>query len=471
MVKAKKTKSTIAVMEPTVEPTEQEIVEVSQTTLKKALKELMTNNESKRSGILEELYEKHDEYNQEFFFGELSFPLITFDKLDNRTLGSYTHGGDAMGIENHIRFNINFIALNPMERVLETLRHEMIHQWQDEVLYYPKGAKPKTIRIKMVDEKGNIQEMEMEQKRFPAERHNKDFKEMAKVVGIKAEGDKCYGNPANMPEPKSYNRKYQCSCIASNGYRVTVWSTREIHAVCQICGKPYKEVVKGGGVIEVKKSHVEKQGEDAIQNTMKEEGFKYFERFRSRKELMHFIEEYPENIEDTGNARTGVYEHNHNAYKEGYTHWLAYNTPAKIRASEAPKKPVDKKEPPKDTKKKKEPKAEPKVENPVKPEPKKQKAKKPKAPKVVEEPKVEEQPAIEPVKEPEPMSNVVEFKPKDEKKEYDYKNAEDLLALYKELGSVKAVAEHFGMTSANIIYHAKKNGVNFKKGVIEDGSK
>ena len=40
-----------------------------------------------------------------------------------------------MGLTNHIRFNRDFIALNTEERILETLRHEMIHQWQDEVYY------------------------------------------------------------------------------------------------------------------------------------------------------------------------------------------------------------------------------------------------------------------------------------------------------------------------------------------------
>lgn len=471
-VKKTEAKKTVAIIERP-EPTEQEIIEVSQDVLKKGLKELMTNNESKRSELLEELYEKHAEYNKQYFFGELSFPLITFEKLDNRTLGDYNHGENNMGIKNHIRFNINFIALNPMERVLETLRHEMIHQWQDEVLYY-KSGKPKDIVIKMINEKGKEVQVSMKQKKFPADRHNKDFKEMAKVVGIPAEGDKCYGNPANMPEPKSYNRKYQCNCIASNGYHVSIWSTRPIHGKCLRCGAQYHEVAKDGGTIKVKRSHVELPGQNAIAEEMIRKGYTHFEQFKSRKEFLAWLEEAEEELKFRESER-GVYETHHNAHKEGYTHWIAYTPVQKAEApSEEPKKKVDKKPVKKDTKKKTEPtkKPEPVVEEPPVEEPKPKKpAKKKKELLKVEEPVVEA-PAVEPEKEQEDMGVVLEFKPKEEPKaERDYKNPQDLLDLYKELGSVKAVAEYFGMTSANVIYHAKKGNVNFKKGVIEDGSK
>lgn len=416
---------------------DQEIIEVDQDTLKKSLQVLLT----KENDFLAFLYTKWTEYNEQYFFGELSYPLITFDKMDNRTLGNYTYGEDSLGITNHIRFNRHFISLNTEERILETLRHEMIHQWQDEILYAQDGQKTlKSIRIQQVNEEGHVETVETMQKKRPKDWHNKDFKDFAQVVGIPATGEKCYGNPAKMPEPKSYNRKFVCSCIASNGYPVTIWCTRSINVQCMTCGKPYIEVPKGGKVIKVEQSHIEKPGEDAVEIAHKAK-YKHFGRFESKTTKDEFMGKLKEAEGSLKGVVEGVYQKNHNMYKAGYTHWVAYNA-SEIKPPTA--KPVEKKLPKSPPTKKKEPSKEPEDDSNVIVLP------------FVEAPVIEETPVeVEQVVEP---------------KERSHTNPQDLLDIYKEKGSIKGVAEFFNMTSPAIIYQAKKTGVDFKKGVITNGS-
>lgn len=424
---------------------DQQIIEVDQETVKKALKSLLTSENK----FLAMLYEKHEEYNNEYFNGALAHPLITIDKLNNKTLGNYSPGTDAMGIRSHIRFNRNFIMLNTDERILETLRHEMIHQWQDEVLYYEKDSTiAKDIKIKMMNEEGKVVDVETRQKKRPKDWHNKDFKDYAKVVGIPAEGDKCYGNPAKMPEPESFNRKFNCACVASNGYPVSVWCTRKINATCDTCGKKYIEIPKGGKVIRVEQSHVELPGQDAVEMAHKAK-YKYFERFESKDLKDEFIEHFNSTEEHPmGEMVEGVYQKNHNKYKEGFTHWVAFNT-TEVTPDVVRSKEISKVKDPKTTPKK----------------PKAPKAKTPKAPKAKiiepELPKVEVE--VEPAPVEEAPKGKISLLPK---KDRSHKNAQDLLELYKEHGSVKAVAEYFGVTSGTIIYQAKQLGVDFKKGVI-----
>lgn len=456
-------------------PKGQEIVEVDQNEVKKALHALLT----RENDVLGWLYDKWNEYNDLYFYGQLSFPLITIEKLSNKTLGNYTHGADAMGITNHIRMNRNFIALNSEERILETLRHEMIHQWQDEVLYMAEGIARKDITLPVgfghyLDKEPTVVKRSKdnapigekgEQKKRPKEWHNRDFKEYAVVVGIPAKGDKCYGNPADMPKGQSYNRKYQCKCIASNNSRVTIWSTREIDARCNVCGKPYVEQVKEGELVPVTMSHIEMPGEDLVAITQKGKGFEHFQNFGSKKEADAFVDALYAGSDDALEMERGVYQKGHNAYKEGRTHWVSFNGKAELPKEEkkkpAPKKAPTKKAPVKT--KKEEPKPEPEVEQPapdviVEPEP--QPEPKPKKPRTKKAPKKEE-PKPEPKKE--------EELPKVETPTEGYKDGATLLALYAELGSIKAVAEHFGLTPPNIIYWAKKLGVDFKKGVMLDG--
>jgi hypothetical protein len=436
----------------------QEIIEVKQSEVKQALRSLVT----KENEYLAMLYTKWDEYNKQYFEGALEQPLITIEKINNRTLGSHQNKNN-IGIDNHIRFNVNFVALNSVERVLETLRHEMIHQWQDEVLYKKEGVEAHEIMMPSSEGKGEEIKWlgtfeKIEQKKRIRDWHNADFKVYAQVVGIPAKGDKCYGNPAMMPEPKSYNRKFLCDCIASNGYPVSIWSTRDIYATCDVCGEKYVEQKKTiqnkkSQAIEVKMSHVERPGQDAVQDGMKEKGFAEFARFKTKGELNEFIDGAEHVISE---QETGVYQKAHNSYKDGYHYWVAYNLSGELpkpkakkpKAKHATVKPTVKDEPSEVKKPKVKPK---KKDEPVDVSlvvtddtPTKPKATtKSKAPKKAKEPKVVE--AVE----------------------RSHTNPQDIIDLYKETNMIKGVAEALGVTPPTIIYQIKKHSIDLEGGTFD----
>jgi hypothetical protein len=281
-----------------------EIIAVSQNEIKTALRSLI----SKGNTTIASLYELHDQYNNEFFEGRLSIPLITIEKMSNKTLGSYSPSADTAGIENHMRFNVNFIALNTDTRIAETLRHEMIHQYQDEVLY-AKQARG--------DRAGH------EGMKRPKEWHNTEFRDNAELVGIPANGKHCTGNPALMPEAKSYNRKFACGCVASNGYKMTIWSTREVDATCNVCGEEYVELKKAGGTIVVSQSDIEKPGEDAIKIKMSVD-YAQFTNFQEKADLTEVAKSLKKAKAD---YKEGIYQKGHNAYAKGIRYWIAWNMP------------------------------------------------------------------------------------------------------------------------------------------------
>ena len=299
-----------------------DVVEVSQDEVKKALKALLI----KRKDILATLYRAHEEINQEHFGGGLSLPLITIERMNNRTLANYTRtGANRIGVDNHIRFNENFVALNPIERVILTLTHESIHQLQDEVLYKDMPKKPRNW-------------------------HNVDFKKKAEEIGLPCEGKRMSTGPCQMPSAKSYNRKFACSCVASNGYPLTIWSTRAVDATCNICGQEFIELRKAtpsGVTIPVVASHVEKpKGKEDAVELMAKNVFKLevFKRFKTREEM----DEYLDKIMD-GNASImdrkiidhGVYQKNHHMYGKGWRYWVAYNEAALTKWNAAKtKKPL-----------------------------------------------------------------------------------------------------------------------------------
>ncbi len=330
----------------------------------------------------------------------------------------------------------------------------MIHQWQDEVAYIQPGQEViKEYKRWVLNEDGERIEVTERQKKRPKDWHNKDFKQMASVVGIPAIGNKCHGNPAKMPEPQSYNRKFICSCVASNGHPLTVWSTRAVNAICQVCEQPFREVKKGGKIIRVEQSHVEKPGEDAIEEAHKEK-YRYFKKFTSKDLKDEFIEHYNENEEHPITEMVeGVYQKGHNAYKDGYTHWIAFNT-SEVLPDEVKTPEVEIEKPKSKRKSKVEKPSEPgKIEGEADKEKPKKRGRNPMKKEI-------EQPTVEPTEEP--TAKIVE---EDKKvvasEDRSYKNKQDLIDLYKEFGSIKAVAEFFGVTSGAIIYQAKKNEIDF----------
>lgn len=429
------------------EKDEQVIIEVPQEQAKAALKVLL----SERDERMALLYQKFDEYNDFYFGGQLQTPLITIVKMNNRTLGRRWRGADAMGITSHIEFNENFVALNTEDRVLQTLRHEMIHSWQDEVLYIPDGEEvPKKFQKPTLKD-GVITYTEAEQKKRLHEWHNNDFREMAVVVGIPAEGAQCTGNPAVMPKPQSYNRKFSCACETSNGHLLTIWSTRDIFATCDDCGEPFEEGRKLNPeaiTIMPKISHIERAGENAVQSSMAEL-YPEFVSFETKGERKDFLASGA----IAGSFETGAYQKKHNAYIRGMRYWVAYT------ASEEQPEVKSKAAKPKKQPKPKEPVAA--IESPTLP--------------VL--PEIEEVEVI--VQETELTHITVEVSLKsdgtetaseeltlDPNRVWNIDDPQDLLDAHKIMKVGRKAAELFGVNQSTFVRRAAKYGIDLKNGTI-----
>lgn len=179
--------------------------------IKRGLRELLIRD----NYFLARIYAKYNELNKLYFDNKLSIPLISVGKLNRRQLAIYEN---TLLLGGHIRFNQEIIALQLSKKICETLLHQMIHRWQDTILYPALG------------------------KENPANWHNKDFQEMAAKVGLPAEGKRGFGSLAILSKNKKRSQKFCCSCQNSKGGKLAIWSTTEIEAVCSVCGVAFTEV-------------------------------------------------------------------------------------------------------------------------------------------------------------------------------------------------------------------------------------
>lgn len=163
-----------------------------------------------QQGIINQLYQQFRAFNQQYWSGQLPLAIIRIPShgMTRRKLGRYTRRNE-QGEEHVIEINKDFVVLNPWERVLETLRHEMIH------LYL----------IGVVNEHG-------------CKGHGKKFKAEADRVGVPCHGPRGYGNPAKMPAPRTSYAEWKCACGVTS---VRCSETRDVHAVCDCCWSPLKE--------------------------------------------------------------------------------------------------------------------------------------------------------------------------------------------------------------------------------------
>lgn len=186
---------------------------------------------------IKELLLWHEAYNAEYFEGKLSRPLITIEHTPgSKALATYFFEHQGIGIPFHIRLNLAFIALCWNEkhifRIENTLKHEMIHQWQHECVYVGDKKVPKSLHNKVFKEKAA-------EIGIPCVGRNMSTGTSLKEIAAEQNGELENLEPeeqAAVPK-KSRNRKWQCGCGDSR----TVWSTKEVKAVCGECKKPYEE--------------------------------------------------------------------------------------------------------------------------------------------------------------------------------------------------------------------------------------
>jgi len=83
------------------------------------------------SQLGKELYVCARLFNERFFEGKLSDPILTIDKGRFSTMGSDRIGRNGFGAKNHI--TLNSLHVQSKAETLSTLLHEMIHLWQYEI--------------------------------------------------------------------------------------------------------------------------------------------------------------------------------------------------------------------------------------------------------------------------------------------------------------------------------------------------
>lgn len=82
------------------------------------------------AGILAEIARAHEEYNRRYFGGVLRPVAISVSRRMKSRLGQYTVAADGAAPE--IAISRSHIRREPWAEVLNTLLHEMVHQWQAE---------------------------------------------------------------------------------------------------------------------------------------------------------------------------------------------------------------------------------------------------------------------------------------------------------------------------------------------------
>jgi hypothetical protein len=80
--------------------------------------------------IIERLQCAHAEYNCALFDGELARIRIRISRRMKNRLGHYMVAGGGQPAE--IAMSLRHMERDPWDDVLQTLIHEMVHQWQDE---------------------------------------------------------------------------------------------------------------------------------------------------------------------------------------------------------------------------------------------------------------------------------------------------------------------------------------------------
>lgn len=178
---------------------EEDIIFVDEAGFKEAYEKFARS----KSEAIDRLYEAFARFNELYWAGELPRPIIELSsQLSKRTLAQY-RTQTSYGCEHYFAFNEDFYVLNPLERVEQTLKHEMIH------LYLTVNGKPAG--------------------------HNRHFKKETERIGIPCQGRNMSSGPALMPnKSKSTLFLFSCGCQKVRA--------RELKAVCTVCHHEFKKI-------------------------------------------------------------------------------------------------------------------------------------------------------------------------------------------------------------------------------------
>lgn len=182
----------------------------------------------------QELYLWYDLFNKEFFESGLGIAVLSFDKVRINTLGHYVIGRNGIGIEHNI--NLNFLHLDREKwRLLRTLLHEMLHQYQmigleDEVCrgnYHNKAFRNKAISLGIPCD---FQGHNIEPPTDP-------FVAFLKQHGVEVDFTCEVNEHELLGMGRSTLDKFSCFCIPPINVRV---ADHRFSAKCNHCGQDFK---------------------------------------------------------------------------------------------------------------------------------------------------------------------------------------------------------------------------------------
>lgn len=173
------------------------------------------------------LYDWADRFNTQFSLN-LTTPAIGLAKLPSRTMGHYRPVPNAFGIDDEVVISLRYLDL-PFAETLDTLLHEMLHQWQHHHGHPSKNAhhndefRAKAMELGIPTDKRGHSSGVVAESPF-----DQLLQEMGveTVTGIKVPGSKPKG-------PGSKLKKWSCGCT-------NVRCAVELHAHCDRCGKRFE---------------------------------------------------------------------------------------------------------------------------------------------------------------------------------------------------------------------------------------
>jgi hypothetical protein len=81
------------------------------------------------AGLASTLHEWTERFNIEFKL-DVAIPAIQVEALPFRTLGTYRSGRNGFALKDEITINARRVQ-RPLSRILATLLHELLHEWQE----------------------------------------------------------------------------------------------------------------------------------------------------------------------------------------------------------------------------------------------------------------------------------------------------------------------------------------------------
>ena len=178
-------------------------------------------------------------FNKEFFAGQLPPAAVSLEADDIRRMGWYLLKRDGLALSYRINLNTKYLASGDQVEILDTLLHEIIHQWEH-IGGHTGGGRYHTKKFRDKAEDLGI----------PTDRYGRSlgrvpggrFLALLEKYGVHLSIPPILAVPASSspPKPKSTITPWACACT-----RVWVARQTELNAVCGKCNGRFARVGSG----------------------------------------------------------------------------------------------------------------------------------------------------------------------------------------------------------------------------------